>query len=242
MKIEYAMQSRSGDRPYNEDSILMQERSGRWLFLLADGLGGCGHGELASGTAVNSVAGLFGWNGEGPDFPERAMETAQKAVLQKQEDVPEASAMSTTLVVLKLEDYTASWAHIGDSRLYYFRGGKIQSQTIDHSVPQMLVNLGEITFDQIRSHPDRNRLLRTIGRPWSERSYDVADPVQLKAGDAFLLASDGFWEYIEEKQMCDLLVRSASPARWLKEMNALVEKNGRGSNMDNYSAVCVFVQ
>ena len=242
MKIEYAMLSRNGDRPYNEDSIRMQERSGRWLFLLADGLGGCGHGELASATAINAAIGRFAWDKEPEGFVQRAIETAQNAVLKKQEDVPEAASMSTTMVLLQIDGPRAAWAHIGDSRLYCFRGGKIIGQTMDHSVPQMLVNIGEITPEQIRSHPDRNRLLRTIGRPWNDRAYDLSEPLALQSGDAFLLCSDGFWEYIVEKQMCSLLAHSTSPTAWLREMTAVVEQNGKGSNMDNYSAVCVFVQ
>lgn len=240
--ITYAMRSMPGDRPYNEDYIRMREENGTAVFVLADGLGGCGHGELASQTAVESVISRFSWDHDRNGFFEKVVEGAQNAVLAKQEAVPEAAKMSTTLVVLKLENGYAQWAHIGDSRMYHFRNEKVKSQTLDHSVPQMLVRMGEIKPDEIRHHPDRNRLLHTIGRKWEQKHYVVSEPVPVKPGDAFLLCSDGFWEYIEEKIMCRELKRAENTTEWLDAMMKIVEKNGKDSDMDNYTAICVGVE
>ena len=237
--LTYAMKSKPGDREYNEDYIQMREGANSSLYVLADGLGGCGHGELASFTAVQSVIARHRWDTEADGFLGRAMEGAQSAVTTRQEQQPEAKNMSTTLVVLRVDGDIARWAHIGDSRLYHFSKGKVKSQTIDHSVPQMLVRMGEITPDEIRHHPDRNRLLKTVGRPWGDSSYEVSEETILQDGDAFLLCSDGFWEYITEEQMCRCLKNAKEPSDWLAAMTEIVEKNGVGSDMDNYSAICL---
>ena len=241
--LTYAMKSRQGSRNYNEDYIQMHDEVKASMFVLADGLGGCGHGELASRTAVNSVICRFrrGEENEAPPGLDELMENAQKAVMLKQEMVPEAANMCTTLVILKIENNTAKWCHIGDSRLYMFRDGQVAFQTLDHSVPQMLVRMGEIKPEDIRKHPDRNRLLHIVEKPWVEQKYVVAEPVELKKGDAFLLCSDGFWEYIVEDEMCSILRQTKYPDEWLERMTEVVEKNGRGENMDNYSAICVRV-
>ncbi|MDO5346295.1 MAG: protein phosphatase 2C domain-containing protein [Lachnospiraceae bacterium] len=236
--FDYAMKSKPGDRPYNEDRMQMCDLGGEQLFALADGLGGMKNGELASSIAIRSVIGRFRWD-RAPGFLEHAMETAQNAVFYGQEKYPGASGMSTTLALLHLRGKTVRWAHIGDTRIYMFRKNKLLYQTEDHSVPQMLVKQGEITAAQIRHHPDRNRLIRTLGQQWSGQGYAVSRPVEIEAGDAFLLCSDGFWEEIEEQEMARRLRRSGNVARWLEQMTEIAEENGRTVNMDNYSAICV---
>lgn len=240
--ITYAMTSMPGNRPYNEDYIRMHEEKGIWVFALADGLGGCGHGELASKTAAESVIARFCWDSDTENFFDKVMEGAQNAVLTRQIVVPEAKNMSTTLVVLKIGRGYAQWAHIGDSRMYHFRNGKVKSQTLDHSVPQMLVQMGEIKPGEIRHHPDRNRLLHTIGRKWEQKYYAVSESVQVNSGDAFLLCTDGYWEYIDENAMCKELKKTRNAPQWLESMTKIVEKNGKGSEMDNYTAICVRVE
>lgn len=236
--LDYAMKSEPGDRPYNEDRIRMYDRGGEQLFALADGLGGMKKGAMASSLAIRSVIGRFCWDRE-PDFLSRAMETAQNAVLYGQGKYPDAAAMSTTLALLQIRGSIAQWAHIGDSRIYMFRKKKLLFQTEDHSVPQMLVKQGDITVDQIRHHPDRNRLLRTLGQEWSGQGYSVSKPVRIIPGDAFLLCSDGFWEEITEQEMVWWFGKAKCAAQWLEQMKAIVEKNGKSVKMDNYSAICV---
>ena len=98
------------------------------------------------------------------------------------------------------------WGHVGDSRLYYFKNGRIVKRTLDHSVPQMLVAAGEIDEKEIRHHPDRNRLVRVMGMEWDEPKYQVSEPMPEEPGQAFLLCSDGFWENIEEEQIIEFVL------------------------------------
>ncbi len=239
MIIRYAVKSCQGGRSYNEDTVQVHETAGKRLYVLADGLGGQGHGEVASATAVNSVIHRAIWDGQNEQFIAAAIESAQHAVREKRKENAEYRNMCTTLVVLTITGRIAQWGHIGDSRLYMFRRNRIYHQTLDHSVPQMLVRVGELDPSQIRKHPDRNRLLHSIGYEWSGRPYSIGPETELMEGDAFLLCSDGFWEYIEETEMISLLKKHKDPVSWLEAMRKIVAQRGRDEQQDNYSAICI---
>ena len=162
-------------------------------------------------------------------------------MLKTQKDRGCPDEMKTTLVVLLIDEEKILWGHIGDSRLYYFQNRKYRVRTLDHSVPQMLVLAGEITEKEIRGHADRNRLLRVMGTEWDSPKYQIAEFMETGQKMAFLLCSDGFWELIEEKTMQTMLKKSETPENWLDNMEKEVLKNGKGKEMDNYSAVAVFV-
>ena len=98
---------------------------------------------------------------------------------------------------------------------------------------------GEIKDKQIRSHPDRNRLLRVMGVEWEKSKYELSEEGALNDGDAFLMCSDGFWEPITEKEMCRLLKKSNSVEDWLNAMQITVKTNGKETNMDNNTAIAV---
>lgn len=112
----------------------------------------------------------------------------------------------------------------------------------DHSVPQMLVKRGEIAEKDIRRHEDRSLLLRVMGTEWDGPKYQVVEGITLTKRSSFLLCSDGFWELIDEKMMCKTLKKAANPQEWLDSMEKNVLENGKGTNMDNYSAIAVFVR
>lgn len=240
--VKFAMISREGSRDNNEDSIGMYQDGDSYCFILADGLGGHGKGEVASQVAVEAVIGQFAAGERTEEFLDEVFCAAQTAIVEKQESDHTCRDMKTTLVVLDVEPEQVQWGHIGDSRLYYFQNGRIQSRTLDHSVPQMLVAVGEIREKDIRHHPDRNRLLRVLGVEMDEVNHQTAEPLPRKKGQAFLLCSDGFWELIEEKKMEAAYRRASDPEAWLAAMEEIVQKNGKGTDMDNYSAVAVWIE
>ena len=171
---------------------------------------------------------------------EQSFQTCQDRVLAYQSEYSSASGMKTTMTMLLKSGTSVRWGHIGDSRIYRFREGKLLSRTADHSVPQMLVYSGEIKESEIRFHEDRNRLLRVIGSPWSSPRYELSGETELNARDAFLMCTDGFWEWITEEEMTRYLAEAGTPEEWLDAMRRHVLKAGRGSNMDNNSAIAVF--
>lgn len=239
--ISYAMLSRPGNRERNEDSVLMYERGSSSVFALADGLGGHGKGDVASDSVTRQAIAAFKKAGDEEGYLEHAFQTAQERLLQQKKELGIMAEMKSTMVLLHVTKETAQWAHIGDSRLYYFQNFHIVKRTGDHSVPQMLVYNGEIREEEIRNHVDRNKVLRVLGVPWERTLYEISEPVSVAEGQAFLLCSDGFWELILEKEMEKTLKQSKSVAQWLAKMEQIVLKRGAGRDMDNYSAICVYI-
>ncbi len=236
--IAFEMISRPGERPLNEDFVGVAVEKDRLSFLLCDGLGGHGGGDVASAYVVGEMKEQL----EQGRAVEDSILRAQEGLLEKQREENAGDSMKTTLTCLSIEGDSASMVHVGDSRIYHFENGKYRRRTQDHSVPQMLVNSGMIKERDIRHHEDRSRLLRVMGTEWSTPKYQVADPIGLSAATSFLLCSDGFWELIEEKWMEKTLKRSSDPKDWLARMEEIVLSNGRGTNMDNYSAIAVFLR
>ena len=241
MTLTYRVFTSLGDREVNEDCVGEIKTSRGHNFVVADGLGGHGHGEIASEIAVSTSLKIFA-GGNDTDVIEKSFILSQKTILQEQEKNPELADMKTTLVDLIIREDKATWGHIGDSRLYFFRGGKIRKQTLDHSVPQMLVNLGEIKPKDIRGHEDRNRLLRVIGSPWDKKSFEIEKEITIKNKDAFLLCTDGFWELVDEKYMQKTLKKSSTVEEWMDYLIKEVVRNGESVNMDNNSAIAIWVK
>lgn len=238
--IHYSMISFPGDRPVNEDSIGAFTKDNKACFILCDGLGGHGMGDTASQLVVKVFEDLFQKSDDMTNFIGQAFMASESLLLMEQQQKHIKDKMKTTGVTLLIDDDVAHIGHVGDSRLYVFKWNRVKMRTIDHSVPQMLVKSREIKESEIRYHPDRNLLLRVLGVDWDEPMYELSEPLKLKKCQAFLLCSDGFWELIEEKEMCSLLKHSSSVEEWLSKMTEVVEANGIGKDMDNFSAIAIW--
>lgn len=232
-----------GSRIANEDTVAMTVAGARACFLLADGLGGHSGGAQASRIAVETALRI--WR-EQPTLAPRvlltvAIEGAHAAVRVAQREQAQFAEMRTTLVMLVIDPRGVAWAHVGDTRLYHFAAGRLEYQTKDHSVPQFLVTNGELEPAGVRNHPDRSRLLGTLGN-----EEDVVYPSVRElgrppaAGDAFLLCSDGFWEDVIEPDMERALGTNAAPRAWLESLAAVVEDADR-PDRDNCTACAVWI-
>ena len=237
--FETATLTSAGGRPENQDA-LGYRTSGEAIacWALADGLGGHLGGQVASRTAVDAVLASF------EKHPGAALHThlelANRAVLHGQQAQPELAHMRTTIAALVASHQAALWAHSGDSRIYWLRGGAIQTRTLDHSVPQRLVEAGEITEDRIRFHEDRARLLNCLGSREQLHAPQGGMEGAPESGDAFLLASDGFWEYVLESEIEQDARASNSSQAWIDSMEARLKLRAQ-SDYDNYSAIAVRV-
>lgn len=235
--LETAKYSSRGGRDYNEDTVELFVSKGRCCVVLADGLGGQGGGKAASETAaaliLREAAALETFSVE-PVL--ELFQKANQAVLQQQTNT---CKMQTTAVGLFVDSGRADWAHVGDSRLYHFVDGQMAGMTLDHSVSQLAVYTGEITQRQVRFHTDRNKVLRALGAEADVKpSFDHAD-LDDGAFHAFLLCSDGFWEYVLEGEMEIDLAKAAEPKDWIRCMTERLEARVDGRN-DNFSAAAVF--
>ena len=238
--VQYKAMTHIGSREVNEDSVGCFNSQGGYCFVVADGLGGHGSGEVASMKAVEVFEKEFlQAPKDNGSFLSSAFTNAQTEIMKLQKEKRDRLGLKTTAVCLSIMDGRCMWGHVGDSRLYLFKKNKVAARTLDHSVPQMLVLAGEIKEKHISNHPDRNRLLRAMGVEWDSPRYELSDEVPVSDCQAFLLCTDGFWELIEPKQMCRFLKKSKNAENWLELMASEVEKNGRGKDMDNYTAVSV---
>lgn len=238
LNISYGQLSNAGNRAVNEDSLDYLITDDSFGFILCDGLGGHGNGDAASRLVVETIKKELG---QSKSMEESIIE-AQNALIIKQEALHAKDSMKTTVTCLTISDDMAKFGHVGDSRIYYFEKAKYKLRSQDHSVPQMLVNRGDIKESEIRHHEDRSRLLRVMGTDWDKPKYQIVDKIPLTKYSSFLLCSDGFWELIDEKMMCKTLKKAKTPQEWLLNMESIVLANGQGTNMDNYSAIAVFVR
>lgn len=237
LRLCTATLSQAGGRALNEDCC--GQGDGCWV--VADGLGGHGGGEVASRIAVETILGAAAAGSLlAPAALTAALESADAAIRVRQASDLRLERMRTTVALLVSDGRAARWAHVGDTRLYHLRDGRVCFQTADHSVPQVLAKAGEITTAEIRFHEDRNRLLRTLGNDRALRPTLAETALALVPGDAFLLCTDGFWEYVTEPEMEVALAKSADAEDWLRRMAAgLLER--APPEHDNFSAIAVLV-
>ena len=238
MTIQKGEYTHIGNRPVNEDAFRCVIQSSASVYaVLADGLGAHGGGSTASQIAVQylSQCGRLEALPTGEQVSDW-IHSANREILSRQ---TEACQMRTTLVFLAVVGNQAIWAHVGDSRLYHFYNGMLAEYTLDHSVPQIQVKTGEITRDEIRFSPDRNRLLRAVGT--EELRPEIHDPIPLQPGwHAFLLCSDGFWEYVSDGEIWLDLQKSESPQDWIDYLRCRGEMRKKG-HIDNNTAVAIYI-
>jgi len=233
MKISAAYYSHRGGRAANEDSISLVESPSSVAAIVADGLGGEGGGDVASQAAVKTISGELSGG-------EATAARVAAAIRLANDEITKLHTtrvrMKTTVAVLYLSGSQAFAAHVGDTRIYHFRKNKILYQSADHTVSQMAVNAGEISVADIRTHIDRNKLTNALG---SGRAA-IPDMTELyaKDGDAFLLCSDGFWEYVLESEMCEDLSASKNADEWLCKMRDKLESRLTPTS-DNHSAIAI---
>lgn len=238
--FKWATFTNQGGRLINEDSVGVFQNGENRCYVLCDGLGGHGMGDVASSLAVSVFEDQFQKTDDAVNFLRQAFVAAQDILMAEQIARHAKQKMKTTGVAIVTDDRNAYVGHVGDSRGYVFHKNRVKVRTLDHSIPQMLVLSREIKESQIRNHPDRNILLRVMGVEWDDVMCELMLPLPLKKCQAFLLCSDGFWELIDEKEMCAQLKKSRSVEEWLQNMVAIVQANGEGKNMDNYSAIAVW--
>ena len=234
--LQTASYTDTGGRAENEDSV-RQVRLGkdRLCLVVADGLGGHGGGARASAAAADVIC--REWKGDaGPESLKGLVQMGHEAVTAIQ--TPQC-AMKCTVVALELDGSRAAWAHVGDSRLYHFVDGRLAFQTRDHSASQIAVFMGEITVDQIRFHEDRNRVLRALGQDGA-LTVEASGEALCPGRHAFLLCTDGFWEYVLEDEMAADLAAAASPLDWLARMRSRLAARVPADN-DNNTAAAAWV-
>ena len=240
--VEYSEYTNIGSREVNEDAVNAITLDGNFGFIVCDGLGGQGMGDKASKIDADCFCDFFKSSEINESFLPKAFDYAQSALMEEKNKLNIKKQMCTTAVALAINENTAYIGHIGDSRLYFFEDGKLIYKTLDHSLPQMLALQGEIKEEDIAHHPDRNKLLRAFGTEWDNPMYATTEPIALNKNQAFLLCTDGIWEWITEQQLCGLLKSSSNAEEWLDKIIKTVEQSSQNAERDNYSAIAVAIK
>ena len=223
-------------RTANEDAVFADPA--RTTFVVADGLGGCPGGEVASRIAVRRIGEALVRLDRTPRAEEAvlaAVRDADRAILETAADNPRLAGMGTTVVLALGLDDSFLVGHVGDSRACLLREKRISPLTRDHSVIQELLDAGRITAEAARHHPQRNVVTRTLGSVGGEPDLRT---VPTRPGDRLLLCSDGLTAMLADPEIEQVLMRFAEPMRCCRELVA--RANDRGG-LDNITVVVVDV-
>lgn len=241
MRFSIFQESRKGTRKANQDRTSYAYTRDALLMVVADGMGGHLHGEVASHIAVQLLTEAF--QREAKPTLNDPSAFLQKSILDahyalqdyaKARDLIESPR--TTCVACVVQNAMACWAHAGDSRLYHVREGRIQAQTRDHSRVQMLVDQGRVREEAVQNHPDRNKIFNCVGAT-ARPHVELSKAVSLRQDDMLILCSDGLWGPLTGKLITATLMKrdlmSAIPALLdLAELRA-------GADCDNLSVVAM---
>lgn len=207
--IDYGKGTHPGGREENEDylSAFFDDEGEMYCFVIADGLGGYKGGRTASQLAVESILNsLSSIDKENPGaWLYDALQEADHLIKERRKADASVKSMKTTCVVIVVISGKAYWASVGDSRIYIIRDNAILHRSKDHSVVQILLDMGEIKPQDVRSHPDRNRVLRVLGMDEDMKPTINYDGLLLQRGDCILLCTDGFWEYLDDSVIVNFI-------------------------------------
>lgn len=219
MKFTIYQESRPGARPNNQDRVAYSYTRESLLLVVADGMGGHLHGEIAAQIAVQYIVESF-QRAAKPQirdelmFLSRCLSNAHAAIQDYAFDKSLSEAPRTTIVACLVQNSVAFWAHAGDSRLYLIRRGRIVQQTRDHSRLQMMLDQGLIDEEAAARHPARNRIFSCLGGTHSPQ-IEFSSPVPLFANDLITICTDGVWGNLTPddftEQLSDANILDASP-------------------------------
>lgn len=233
MRFIWAARTDTGRvRDHNEDSVLPEagtDGDGEHVVAaVADGMGGHAGGEIASRTAIETIAAVGG-------DPVLRIQAANVAVLDAAAQRPRLAGMGTTVTMAVFDgDGAARFGHVGDSRAYLFRDGLLTQVTDDHSFVGEMMAAGRMTPEQAEVHPYRSVLTRAVGLE-ADIEVDTMD-VELEPGDRIVLCSDGVTAMIDDDAITAVLAGADGPAAAAEALIAAANAAGGG---DNISVVVV---
>lgn len=241
MRYVAALANRLGNRTCNQDRARIIERGSAVLLALGDGMGGHARGELASQALMDSLQSTFHEQelpiADPQHFLQQACARAHEEILALGLRQTEPVYPRTTAVVCLLQHNRAWWAHLGDSRLYWVRDGRVLARTRDHTYVEELLRRNAIDEQAAQAHPMRNYVTQCLGGPQEPARASLGEPGDLQIGDQLLLCSDGFWGALNE---ADWLQRLAEPDldAALQSLADAAERNAY-PNSDNVSALAL---
>jgi serine/threonine protein phosphatase PrpC len=241
MKFAIYQESRQGPRKSNQDRVVYCYTRDALCMVIADGMGGHLHGEVAAQIATQFIGEAFQRAAQPRladpfKFLLESITNAHHAIVDYANVRSLLETPRTTCVACIVQDGLAHWAHVGDSRLYLIRNGRVEAQTKDHSRVQILVDAGRVREEAVAAHPDRNKIFNCLGQMGPPK-VDLSRRVALRHGDVILLCTDGLWGPIQSKHICEEFLR-ADIMQAIPKLIDLAEVRA-GKDGDNASAVAI---
>ncbi|MEF7614130.1 PP2C family serine/threonine-protein phosphatase [Aquincola sp. MAHUQ-54] len=245
LALEVAMLSEMGGRKANEDACGHWHSVDELCCVLADGAGGHGGGGIAARLVVERMLQGFAAHPTtgSRQLTDLVFDTNRAVIDARVPDTERANMFSTVVgLVIDFVGHRVHWAHAGDSRLYWFRQGRLHTRTRDHSLVQSLVDAGLLPPDQARHHPQRSELRSALGTASDVLEVsDSGEPRVVEAGDVFLLCTDGLWEHVPDAVLESTLADSPSPSAWLAALEREITAATRQkTSHDNFTALTVW--
>ncbi|HVL75771.1 MAG TPA: protein phosphatase 2C domain-containing protein [Noviherbaspirillum sp.] len=243
-KIEAGTGQHLGDRGEQQDRVALYtapKAPGYVMAILADGMGGMSGGSMAAEQVLRTARQAFDLFSPLTDDVAKMLEAIARdahTIIKLTSFAAEKNPHSTMVALVLTPQREAFWAHVGDSRLYRFDGPNFASRTRDHSYVEDLVSQGKLAREKAAGHPMANVLLSALGSHDNEPEVSLGRHTGLKAGDAFLLCSDGLWHYLNESELGAAI--AMNPPRQASEM--LIQKareRAAGEKADNCSLAIV---
>jgi len=240
MRFSVYQNSRIGGRKYNQDRVAYAYTDEALLLVLADGMGGHLHGELAAELTISTYMQAFSQAAH-PRIPDpgkflgETMRCAHNAIVQFAQENNLGGNPGTTCVAALLQDGTVSWAHAGDSRIYLLREGSTAAVTHDHSVVQQWADWGIISSEEMKTHPDRNKITNCLGGVGDLFYSESGASVPLQSGDVLLLCSDGLWSPLVDTEIAASFHSTPLEATLNKLIDLSIGRDG--ARADNTTAI-----
>jgi len=216
-------------RRRNEDAYVCEPP----LFAIADGMGGAQAGEVASRLAAAALRESGAKTLGGERRISDLIQEANRRVYDRSSTDPNTSGMGTTITVALVENDNVAFGHVGDSRAYLIRDGRMEQVTEDHSLVNELLKSGKLSREEAESHPQRSVITRALG---TDPDVDVDTfTIAAEAGDVFLLCSDGLTDMVGEGEILELVERNREDLN--SALKSLVRAANRSGGDDNITVV-----
>ena len=243
MRVENAELSLKGGRETNQDRIGVVVAEDAALLIACDGMGGHAEGERAAEIAQRTVVERF-WHTPQPmldplGFLHLSLGAAHSGVVSLGMALPLEMRPRATCALCLVQQNSAYWAHVGDSRVYHLRAGEVRERTRDHSHVELLVREGLINPGQVQNHPLRNFVESCLGGEPILPEMAINPRRQLLPGDQLLVCTDGFWANLDETVIVGALSDTEQPlSEILASLSAQAVLNG-GALSDNTSVAAL---
>jgi serine/threonine protein phosphatase PrpC len=243
LRVEHAEVSLRGARDTNQDRVIAEVRDETALLVACDGMGGHEEGERAAVVALQAISQRFRAAAQpllDPlGFLHLALGAAHQQIVNIGTEIPLENRPRATIAACLVQRGSAYWGHVGDSRTYHLRRGRLMARTRDHSHVELLVREGVIGAEQAHNHPMRNFVESCLGGEMLLPEMDISRRQPLESGDVLLVCTDGLWAGVSDEAIAAAFAQSETALSEALAALCAQAVAASGANCDNTSAAAL---